>query len=136
MCHPHTARNIPCLEINIPERMECWKREEGSFPLHHLLRVGGQKLTEVEEDYLRGTQLTEWYSRSPAEVHNQELSVIHKVGHFDFITPFSRWYLLLISFIPFYFTTVTQHKFMKKKSILNTTLYLEENYLNHVMSYR
>ncbi|XP_056340872.1 uncharacterized protein LOC130249814 [Oenanthe melanoleuca] len=51
--------------------------KEGSFTLHHLLRVGGQKLIEVEEDYLKGTHLKEWYPRSPTEVH-QELSIIHK----------------------------------------------------------
>lgn len=33
----------------------------------------------------------EWYLRSPTELHNQELKIIHKVGFFDIIADFSRW---------------------------------------------
>lgn len=77
------------------------------------MRVGGEKLIQVE-DYLKGTQLSEWYPRSPTEVHSQELRIIHKVGFFDFITAFSRCDLFVHFISSFYFTTVMQDVFMKK----------------------
>lgn len=47
------------------------------------------------EYYIKGTHLTEWYPWSLTEVHNQELSIIHKVGFFDSIATFSRWDLFI-----------------------------------------
>lgn len=57
---------------------------------------------EVGEDYLKGTQLAEWYPRSPTEVHSQELSIIHKVGFLIFLVIFLDDINFLISFFSFF----------------------------------
>lgn len=102
-----------------------WILKEGSFTLHHLLKGGGQRFLEVEEEHLKGTEIADrMVPQEPSR--SVQSGAEYPQGWFLW---FYCWFLFY-SF-PFSFTNAMSNDF---HVFLKIILYLEAIAVNYVTS--